>query len=69
MFTADNYDVIVVGGGHAGVEATLAAARLGEGKGVKRGDICLLLFAWAATLPICFSLGFLISKLIFVIIL
>jgi PiT family inorganic phosphate transporter len=49
--------------------AALAAARLGEGKGVKRGDICLLLFAWAATLPICFSLGFLISKLIFVIIL
>ena len=49
--------------------AALAAARLGEGKGVKRGDICLLLFAWAATLPVCFSLGFLISKLIFVIIL
>ena len=49
--------------------AALAAARLGEGKGVKRDDICLILFAWAATLPICFSLGFLISKLIFVIIL
>ena len=66
---ADSCDVLVCGGGIAGISAALAAARLGEGKGVKRGDICLLLFAWAATLPICFSLGFLISKLIFVIIL
>ncbi len=29
MFTADSYDVIVIGGGHAGVEAAFAAARLG----------------------------------------
>ncbi len=29
MFTADTYDVAVIGGGHAGIEAAFAAARLG----------------------------------------
>lgn len=30
MYTVDSYDVIVIGGGHAGCEATLAAARMGH---------------------------------------
>lgn len=29
MYTADTYDIAVIGGGHAGIEAALAAARLG----------------------------------------
>ncbi len=29
MYIADRYDVIVIGAGHAGIEAALAAARLG----------------------------------------
>ena len=30
MFSSENFDVIVVGGGHAGTEAALAAARMGQ---------------------------------------
>ena len=28
-YLADNYDIAVIGAGHAGIEAALAAARLG----------------------------------------
>lgn len=30
MYTVDSYDVIVIGAGHAGCEAALAAARMGS---------------------------------------
>ena len=34
QYNAKNYDVIVIGAGHAGIEAGLAAARLGVSVGV-----------------------------------
>ena len=39
MYITDNYDVVVIGAGHAGVEAALAAARPGGG-----GPLCLFFF-------------------------
>ena len=30
MFVIDNYDVVVIGAGHAGCEAALASARMGK---------------------------------------
>jgi len=29
-YNAENYEIIVIGGGHAGIEASLASARLGK---------------------------------------
>ena len=39
MYITDNYDVVVIGAGHAGVEAALAAAALAAG-------LFLLLCLW-----------------------
>ncbi len=36
-----DYDVLVVGGGHAGIEAALAAARVGGGEGLRVGLLSL----------------------------
>ncbi len=43
--------------------AALAAAGAAEGKRAPLSSYLLLAVAWAATLPLCFSLSFLISKL------
>ena len=42
MFYTENYDVIVVGGGHAGTEAALAPARMGLKTLLLTHNVCLL---------------------------
>jgi len=38
MFHSELYDVIVIGGGHAGTEAALASARAGAKRSYRAGN-------------------------------
>ena len=49
--------------------SALIFAKAAEGRKSRLSDILLLLLAWIATLPVCFSLSFCITKLFFAIIL
>ena len=52
MFTSkDEYDVIIVGGGHAGIEAAFAAARLGN-------RTCIFSISLDAVANVCFHTFF-----------
>ena len=51
-YFADNYDVIVIGAGHAGIEAALASARLG----VKTAVFTINL-DWVGNMPCNPSIG------------
>ena len=51
-FTADRYDVAVIGAGHAGIEAALAAARLGC-----RTAVFTVNLDWVGNMPCNPSIG------------
>ena len=46
----DEYDIAVIGAGHAGCEAALAAARMGFQKDILSKKLTLLAVRWARSL-------------------